>query len=61
MNKGLFVFFFFNATTFFLGGGVLFRATPLAYGVLRLGVELELQLPAYVTTTVYGNTGLLTH
>ena len=33
---------------FFLGGG-LFRAAPVAYGSPRLGVESELQLPAYTT------------
>ena len=27
----------------------LFRATPAAYGSSRLGVESELQLPAYTT------------
>ena len=44
-------------------------ATPVVYGVPRLGVELELQLPAYATakqhriqatsstyTTAHGNT-----
>ena len=29
----------------------VFRAPPRVYGVLRLGVELELQLPAYITAT----------
>ena len=39
---GFFFFFFF----------CLFRATPMAYGISpRLGVELELQLPAYTTAT----------
>ena len=29
----------------------LFRAAPVAYGVPRLGVESELELPAYTTTS----------
>ena len=29
----------------------LFRAAPVAYGVPRLGVESERQLPAYTTAT----------
>ena len=29
----------------------LFRATPAAYGISGLGVESELQLPAYNTAT----------
>ena len=32
-------------------GGGLFRAVPAAYEVPRLGVESELQLPAYTTVT----------
>ena len=30
---------------------LFFRAVPMAYGVPRLGVELELQLLAYATAT----------
>ena len=44
-SQRFFQFFFFF---FFL---ILFRATPLAYEVSRLGVESELQLPAYTTAT----------
>ena len=43
----------------FLSFFLLFRATPAAHEVPRLGVELELQLLAY--TTAHGNTGSLTH
>ena len=37
----------------------LFRTAPLAQGSSQLGVESELQLPAY--TTAHGNAGSLTH
>ena len=40
---------------FFLLTFFLFRATPMAYGVPRLGVELELQLSAYTTATAILN------
>ena len=48
--------FFFNFIYFIF---LIFRAVPTAYGGPRLGVESELQLPAY--TTVQGNAGSLTH
>ena len=35
---------------------LLFRAAPMAYGVSRLGVESELQLPAYTTATATPDT-----
>ena len=53
---------------------IFFRAATAAYVISRLGVELELQLPAYTAaiampdpavsatyTTAHGNTGSLTH
>ena len=46
--------YFFQPVTCICGCFVyclLFRATPVAYGSSRLGVKLELQLPAYATTT----------
>ena len=62
------------AQFFFLFLLLLFRVTPSAHEVPRLGVKLELQLPAYTTatanrdlsrsatyTTAHGNAGSPTH
>ena len=38
-------------STFFSFFFFLFRATPVAYGSSKAGVDLELQLPAYTTAT----------
>ena len=66
MDK-LYSFFFFFFLSFVFGG-----SAPMAYEVPRLGIESELQLPAYTTatpdpsricdyTTAYSNAGSLTH
>ena len=45
--------------SFFLFVGLFFRAVPWHVEVPRLGIESELQLPAY--TTAHGNARFLTH
>ena len=50
-----FFFFFFLSFFFFF---YLFRATPWHMEIPRLGVNLELQLPAYTTATA---TQVLSH
>ena len=49
------LFVFMCQFKYFFGLFFFFRATPMAYGGSRLGVESELQLPAYTTATAMGD------
>ena len=56
MSFSFFPFFFFF---FFFLSFCLLRATPVAYDVPQLGVESELQLPAYTTATATPDTSCI--